>query len=94
MLRFFSSPSYNFNVFISTEKDMTAEIPCAITVAMATPATPMFRTITMYKSKITFSSDEKIKRYKGIFDFPSALNTDDKILYINKNGNPIKYIFR
>ena len=36
------------------------------------------------------SREEKINRYSGVLEFPSALKVEDKILYINKKGNPTK----
>ena len=75
---------------ISTKKDKIAEIPCAITVAMATPATASSSTRTMKRSRPTFKREEKIRKYSGIRDLPSALKVALRTLYINKKGSPRK----
>ena len=49
---------------------------------------------TSYGYHIILKTDEKINKYNGIFDLPRELNMDAKILYINRNGNPRKYIFK
>ena len=69
---------------------MTAEIPCAIKVAKATPFTPRPNCITNTKSRKIFSRDEKISRYRGVRESPRELNTEACTLYINKNGSPRK----
>ncbi len=65
-------------------------MPCAISVAHATPATPIVNSFTKKISSAMLNNEEKINRYNGIWDFPSALNMADKILYINRNGSPRK----
>ena len=79
-----------FSSFKNTAKDSTAEIPCAISVAHATPVTPIWKFLTRTKSSATLNTDEKIRKYRGILDFPRALNMDEITLYINRNGSPIK----
>ena len=69
---------------------MHTEIPCAITVAMATPSTPMPMDVTEMISSTTFSREEKISKNKGVLESPMALNTDASTLYINRNGIPRK----
>ena len=75
-------------------KEMQAESAWAISVAHAAPAIPQPKTATMTRSRITLRSDEKISRYRGIFDFPSALKTDESTLYMKRKGRPRKYILR
>jgi len=65
-------------------------MPCAISVAHATPVTPMFAFVTSTMSSTTLNTEEKIRKYKGIRDFPSALNMEENTLYKNKNGSPAK----
>ena len=67
-----------------------AEIPCAIRVAQATPATPICRFFTIKISNKILKIEEKINKNNGILDRPKALNIADRILYMNKNGNPRK----
>ena len=37
-----------------------------------------------------FKIEENIRRPKGIFDSPMEVNMVERILYINRNGNPTK----
>jgi len=74
----------------STPKESTAEIPCAISVAHAAPATPISKRVTKTISSATLNTEEKIRKYKGILDFPRALNMDENTLYRNKKGSPRK----
>lgn len=68
----------------------TADIPWAIRVARAAPKTPRPRPATIQRSITIFKTEENIKRPNGIFDSPIELNIVERILYINKNGNPAK----
>ena len=61
-----------------------------MSVAHATPATPIFSVSTRYRSSPTFSTEEKINRYSGTLERPSALNMAESTLYINKKGRPRK----
>ncbi len=58
-------------LFISTAKDRIAAIPSEIIVPNARPALPIFIGTTNSKSNPTFSTVEKIKKYKGVFEFPN-----------------------
>ena len=60
------SVSYCFRIRIRIPKEITEEMPCAITVAMATPATPSFHTATIHRSSTTFKTEEKIRSISGI----------------------------
>ena len=40
--------------------------------------------------KAPLSKEEKIKRIKGILDFPKALKSEASTLYIKVKGRPIK----
>ena len=73
-----------------TPKDSIAEIPWAISVAQATPVTPMESRVTKYQSSPMLNREENIRNPKGILDFPNALNIEDRILYINRKGRPAK----
>ena len=64
--------------------------PCAIRVAYATPAIPEFNFITKSKSRKIFKREEAIKKIRGYFDSPSALNIAEVTLYKKTNGNPKK----
>ena len=75
-------------------KERQADSPCAISVAQAAPAMPMSRTATMKRSRATFSRDEKTRKYSGMRERPSALKVDERMLYMNRNGRPRKYILR
>ena len=74
----------------SAKKDSTAEIPCAISVAHATPATPISNCVTSTQSSATLNTEEKIRKYSGMRDLPSALNMADSTLYMNSSGRPRK----
>ena len=65
-------------------------MPCAIKVASAAPNTPSLRPATIQRSIMIFKIDENIRSPNGIFDSPMELNIVERILYINKNGNPTK----
>ena len=43
-------------------------------VAYAAPATPILKLIINTKSKITFKTDDIIKKYNGVLLSPNALN--------------------
>ena len=68
----------------------TAEIPCAINVARAAPNTPSPKPATIQRSIIIFKTEENIRSTNGIFDSPIEVNIVERMLYINKNGNPTK----
>ena len=53
---------------------------CEISVAKAAPNTPILNTITNNKSSAMFINEEKIKKYSGVFESPSALIIPDKRL--------------
>jgi len=72
------------------KNENTAEMPCAISVARAAPNTPRPRPATIQRSIIIFRTEEKIKRHNGIFDSPIEVNIVERMLYINRNGNPTK----
>ena len=85
-----SSVSNPFRRCISSKNEITAAVPWAITVAIATPATPIPNCSTNHKSRNTFSTEEKMSRNKGVLESPNELNMEERILYINKNGIPKK----
>ena len=41
-------------------------------------------------SRKIFNTDEKIRRTNGILDSPMEVNIVERMLYINRNGNPTK----
>ena len=49
------------------------ETPCARNVAHATPATPMSSAVTDTTSSTILPSDEKIRKYSGVFESPRAV---------------------
>ena len=65
-----------------------------MSVAQPAPSTPIPMGPTMIMSRITFSTEEKIRRKRGTFDRPSALNIEESTLYMKRNGSPRKYILR
>ena len=56
-----------------TSRDATAHIPWAISVAQATPATPMLNWITKSKSSTILVRLEIIRKIKGVLLSPWAL---------------------
>ena len=84
------SPSYRLISCKKSRKEKAAEIPWAIKVAQATPATPIPSSRTRTTSRTMLKTEEKISRYRGILDFPRALNIEERILYMNKKGRPKK----
>ena len=61
-----------------------------MTVAIATPSTPMPSHVTEMISRTTFRMEENIKRYKGVLESPRALKIAASTLYMNRNGSPRK----
>ena len=59
-------------------------------VARAAPNTPRPSPATIQRSINIFKTEENIKRPNGIFDSPIEVNIVERILYINRNGNPTK----
>ena len=59
--------------FIIYPAHNTADTACAITVAHATPATPIWKLTTNTKSSRIFNADDKIKKYNGVLLSPTAL---------------------
>ena len=45
------------------------------TVAMATPLTPIFRTMTKTRSSMIFKMVVTIRKYRGVFESPRPRNT-------------------
>ena len=72
------------------KNENTAEIPCAIRVAIAAPNTPRPSPATIQRSIKIFSMDEKISSPSGILDSPIEVNMVERMLYINRNGKPTK----
>ena len=70
--------------------DELAKYPCAISVARAAPNTPRPSPATIQRSIKIFNTDEKIRRTNGILDSPMEVNIVERMLYINRNGNPTK----
>ena len=85
-------PSYPSIILIRIANESTAEIAWLISVAHAAPATPIPSDTTAMRSSTIFISDEKISRKSGISDFPRALKSEDRMLYMKRNGRPRKYI--
>ena len=71
-------------------KDIRADTPWAMTVAMATPSTPIPSHVTDIMSRTTFRMDENMRRYRGVLESPMALNMAARTLYINRKGIPRK----
>ena len=46
----------------NTKNESTAEIPCAISVAQATPATPIWNLVTRITSSTTLNTDENMRK--------------------------------
>ena len=90
----FILPSMTFSVFRRMMNESTAESACEMRVAHAAPAIPMPRAVTAAMSRTMFSRDENMRRESGILDFPSELKTEERMLYMKRNGRPRKYIFR
>ena len=72
------------------KNENTAEIPCAIRVAIAAPNTPRPSPATIQRSIKIFRMDEKISSPSGILDSPMEVNMVERMLYINRNGKPTK----
>ena len=81
-------------VLIRTMSERIADRPWAMSVAQAAPFTPIPSDMTQKRSRTTFRIDEKMRKARGTVDFPSALNIDDRTLYMKRNGRPRKYIPR
>ena len=60
------------------------ENPCAITVAAAVPATPVFNFVIKRISRRIFKSEEMIRNTKGINEFPIALSIPAQRLYAKR----------
>ena len=63
-----------------------------ITVDMAHPLLPILSTITKNKSPITLSTELAIRKYRGVWLSPRALNVLEKKLYRNVNTRPMNMI--
>ena len=61
-----------------------------MTVAMATPSTPIPSHVTDIISRTTFRTEENMRRYRGVLESPMALNMEARTLYMNRNGIPKK----
>ena len=61
---------------------------CALHVAQATPATPIFIGPANIKSSAILVREEKIKKYNGVFESPRAVKKTLNIIYINKKDKP------
>ena len=59
----------------------TAEIACAITVAIAAPRTPSEKRVINTMSSAILSSDESTRKMSGINEFPIERSKPDKRLY-------------
>ena len=60
-----------------------------ITVDMAHPLLPILSTITKNRSPITLSTELAIRKYRGVWLSPRALNVLEKKLYKNVNTRPM-----
>ena len=65
---------------INFSRQSTAEIACAITVASATPLTPILNRITKTRSRIMFSTLDTIRYHSAEIESPRPLNIPLKIL--------------
>ena len=74
--------------FSNAIKAKMPDTPCAMNVAQATPATPIFIGPANIKSSAILVREEKIKKYNGVFESPRAVKTAVLILYINRNAIP------
>ena len=63
-----------------------------ITVDMAHPLLPILSTITKNRSPITLSTELAIRKYRGVWLSPRALNVLEKKLYRNVNTRPMNMI--
>ena len=79
-------------VLISAARTMTALATWERVVAMATPATPSFRTTTKNMSRIILIKQEIIRKYRGRLASPAARRIPDPMLYIKEGMTPRKYI--
>ena len=59
---------------------------------MAHPLLPILSTITKNKSPITLSTELAIRKYRGVWLSPRALNVLEKKLYRNVNTRPMNMI--
>ena len=71
-----------------------AEISCANTVAVATPATPMLNTITNKRSSPTLIRLAIIKITSGMVELPIERSTEDIPLYMQFASVPINIMTR
>lgn len=69
-----------------------AEITCEMTVAMATPATPRWNTMTRNRFKMTFTTPAMVKKYSGRFVSPTERKIAAPKLYSIIAGMPTKYM--
>ncbi len=68
------------------------DMPCAINVAHATPATFMSIGTTNTISKMIFPTDDAIRKYSGVLLSPRAVKTPVHMLYRNRKISPPVYI--
>ena len=64
-----------------------------ITVAIATPVTPRWKTITRKRLRAAFKTPATVRQYRGRFVSPILLNIAAPKLYSIIKGIPRKYIF-
>ena len=75
---------------VSTAITSTAEANCARIVAIATPATPMWNTVTNSRSSTVFVTAEKIRKYSGLLVSPTARRMPAPMLYSSSPLSPAK----
>ena len=81
-----------FKRLIRVIKDRIPAIPWHIKVAQATPSIPMPNTTTKNQSKNMLPKEDPIRKYRGVFESPKALNIPVHMLYKNRNMRPPIYI--
>ena len=77
--------------YIKHKKD---EIHFDKAVATPTPITPRLNFITIIKSRNTLIIHDIIKKIRGVFESPKALNIEDNILKNDVGINPIKIVLK
>ena len=68
----------------------SAERNCAATVAIAAPAMPQEKTLTKRRSRIVFVVAEKIRKYSGCVESPTARRMPAPMLYSSMPEMPQK----
>ena len=76
LIRILSNESFIYpSAFRRLATVRAAAIYCEIEVAIATPATPILKTITKMRLQITLKIPEIVKKYIGLLESPIALKS-------------------